>query len=188
MLAQLDDWAGRGWQEAETRAALAKAERDFNRQVQLNEKGRVSAGAFQNLKYDPHNQRAASDIAQLKLSATTAHAAPFAGVVAQRHVKLGKELAVGAPIFRVTDPTPLKASVFVPERELARLKPGQGATPPLMPSPAAAFPPTRKLASPMVDAATATFKVPLQVDDPKGDLKPACLHASASCSNAAPTP
>src|SRR5688500_12190089 len=125
LLAQLDDRQLR-LQAAQTRAALAKAERDFNRQVELNEKGLVSAGAFEGLKYDLDNHRAANDIAQLNLS-YSAIRAPFAGVVAERHVKLGKELAVGSAVFRVTDPTPLKASVFVPERELARLKPGQPA-------------------------------------------------------------
>ncbi len=87
-------------------------------------------------------------------------------------MKLGKELAVGAPIFRVTDPTPLKASVFVPERELARLKPGQAASVAADALAGRSFPAHVKLVSPMVDAATATFKVTLEVDDPKGDLKP----------------
>ena len=131
----------------------------------------MSAGAFENLKYDLDNHHAANDIAQLNLS-YSAIRAPFAGVVAERHVKLGKELAVGAPIFRVTDPTPLKASVFVPERELARLKPGQPANVAADALAGRRFPAHVKLVSPMVDAATATFKVTLEVDDPKGDLKP----------------
>jgi membrane fusion protein (multidrug efflux system) len=170
VLAQLDDRQLR-LQAAQTRAALAKAERDFNRQVELNAKGLVSAGAFENLKYDLDNHRAAHDLAQLNLS-YSAIRAPFAGVVAERHVKLGKELAVGSPVFRVTDPTPLKASVFVPERELARLKPGQPANVAADALAGRSFPAHVKLVSPMVDAATATFKVTLEVDDPKGDLKP----------------
>jgi membrane fusion protein (multidrug efflux system) len=170
VLAQLDDRQLR-LQAAQTRAALAKAERDFNRQVELNAKGLVSAGAFENLKYDLDNHRAAHDLAQLNLS-YSAIRAPFAGVVAERHVKLGKELAVGSPVFRVTDPTPLKASVFVPERELARLKPGQPANVAADALAGRSFPAHVKLVSPMVDAATATFKVTLEVDDPEGDLKP----------------
>ncbi len=170
VLAQLDDRQLR-LQAAQTRAALAKAERDFNRQVELNEKGLVSAGAFENLKYDLDNQRAAHDLAQLNLS-YSAIRAPFAGVVTERHVKLGKELAVGSAVFRVTDPTPLKASVFVPERELARLKPGQAASVAADALAGRSFPAHVKLVAPMVDAATATFKVTLEVDDPKGDLKP----------------
>ena len=91
VLAILDDRQLR-LQAAQTRAALAKAERDFNRQVELHEKGLVSAGAFEDLKYDLDNQRAANDIASLSLSYSEIRA-PFAGIVSERHVKLGQEIA-----------------------------------------------------------------------------------------------
>ena len=108
VLAVLDDRQLR-LQAAQTRAALAKAERDFNRQVELHQKGLVSAGAFEGLKYDLDNQRAADDMASLNLSYSEIRA-PFAGIVSARHVKLGQEIAIGTSVFRVTDPTPLKAS------------------------------------------------------------------------------
>jgi len=170
LLAVLDDRQLR-LQAAQTRAALAKSERDFNRQVELNQKGLVSAGAFEGLKYDLDNQRAANDLASLSLSYSEIRA-PFAGIVSTRHVKLGQELAVGSKIFRVTDPTPLKAAVYVPERELARLKTGQAASISVDALAGRSFPAIVKLVSPTVDAATATFKVTLEVNDPKGDLKP----------------
>ncbi len=170
LLAQLDDRYLR-LQVAQTRAALAKTERDFNRQVELHEKGLVSAGAFESLKYDLDNQRAADDIARLNLSYSEIRA-PFTGMVSMRHIRVGQEIAVGAKLFRVTDPTPLKASVFVPERELARLQPGQSATIAVDAMAGRSFPAAVKLVSPVVDAATATFKVTLEVDDPQGRLKP----------------
>jgi membrane fusion protein, multidrug efflux system len=170
LLAVLDDRQLR-LQAAQTRAALAKAERDFNRQVELHQKGLVSAGAFEGLKYDLDNQRAADDLASLSLSYSEIRA-PFAGIVSARHVKLGQEIAVGTSMFRVTDPTPLKAAVYVPERELARLKIGQAASISVDALAGRAFPAIVKLVSPTVDAATATFKVTLEVNDPKSDLKP----------------
>jgi membrane fusion protein (multidrug efflux system) len=170
VLAQLDDRQLR-LQAAQARAARAKAERDFNRQVELHEKGLVSAGAFEGLKYDLDNQVASDDMAQLNLSYSEIRA-PFAGIVSMRHVKLGQEIAIGTSVFRVTDPTPLKGNVFVPERELARLKPGQPASISVDALAGRNFPAIVKLVSPVVDAATATFKVTLEVNDPKGDLKP----------------
>jgi membrane fusion protein (multidrug efflux system) len=170
LLVVLDDRQLR-LQAAQTRAALAKAERDFNRQVELHQKGLVSAGAFEGLKYDLDNQRAANDLASLSLSYSEIRA-PFAGIVSARHVKLGQEIAIGTSVFRVTDPTPLKAAVYVPERELARLKIGQSASISVDALAGRAFPAIVKLVSPTVDAATATFKVTLEVNDPKGDLKP----------------
>jgi membrane fusion protein (multidrug efflux system) len=170
VLAVLDDRQLR-LQAAQTRAALAKSERDFNRQVELHQKGLVSAGAFEGLKYDLDNQRAANDLASLSLSYSEIRA-PFSGIVSARHVKLGQEIAIGTSVFRVTDPTPLKAAVYVPERELARLKIGQAASISVDALAGRAFPAIVKLVSPTVDAATATFKVTLEVNDPKGDLKP----------------
>jgi membrane fusion protein (multidrug efflux system) len=170
LLAVLDDRQLR-FQAAQTRAALAKAERDFNRQVELHQKGLVSAGAFEGLKYDLDNHRAANDLASLSLSYSEIRA-PFAGIVSARHVKLGQEIAIGTSVFRVTDPTPLKAAVYVPERELARLKIGQAASISVDALAGRAFPAIVKLVSPTVDSATATFKVTLEVNDPKGDLKP----------------
>jgi membrane fusion protein (multidrug efflux system) len=170
LLTVLDDRQLR-LQAAQTRAELAKAERDFNRQVELHQKGLVSAGAFENLKYDLDNKRAANDLASLSLSYSEIRA-PFAGIVSARHVKLGQEIAIGTSVFRVTDPTPLKAAVYVPERELARLKIGQAASISVDALAGRSFPAIVKLVSPTVDAATATFKVTLEVNDPKGDLKP----------------
>src|SRR5687768_7944993 len=94
ILASLDDRQLK-LQAAQTSAALAKSERDFKRQVELNEKGLVSAGAFEGLKYDLDNHRAADDIARLNLSYSQIRA-PFAGVVSSRHIKVGQEIAIGS--------------------------------------------------------------------------------------------
>ena len=128
-------------QAAQTRAALAKAERDFNRQVELHEKGLVSAGAFEGLKYDLDNQRAADDIAQLNLSYSEIRA-PFAGIVSTRHVKLGQEIAIGTSMFRVTDPTPLKAACSCPSASSRGSSPARARPSRSTPSPAALFPPS----------------------------------------------
>ncbi len=170
LLAVLDDRQLR-LQAAQARAALAKAERDYKRQVELHQKGLVAAGAFENLKFDLDNLRAAYDLAQLSLSYTEIRA-PFAGVVSERHVKLGQTVQLGERLFRVTDPTPLKAEVFVPERELQRLKVGQPASIQLDALGGRAFPAVVSLVSPTIDAKTATFKVTLEIDDKAGLVKP----------------
>jgi membrane fusion protein (multidrug efflux system) len=156
---------------AQARAQFAKAERDYRRQLELHQKGLVSAGAFEGLKFDFENLRAAYDLAELQLSYTEIRA-PFAGLVATRHIKVGQNVAQGAKTFRITDPTPLKASVFVPERELARLAPGQLAVAQIDALGGRTFPARVTLVSPAIDPATATFKVTLQFADEAGVLKP----------------
>ncbi len=170
LLARLDDRQLR-LQAAQAQAALAKAQRDYARQVELHDKGLVARGAFEGLKFDLDNLRAAHDLTRLSLS-YTAIRAPFAGVVTQRHIRVGQTVQVGASLLRVTDPTPLKASVFVPERELARLQVGQRAGVQIDALAGKLFPATVTLVAPIVDAATATFKVTLEVDDANGELKP----------------
>jgi membrane fusion protein (multidrug efflux system) len=152
-------------------AELAKLERDYRRQIELNEKGLVAAGAFEGLKYDLDTLRAKRDLAQLQLSYTEIRA-PFAGVVAHRNVRVGQTVQAGAAVFRVTDPTPLKAQVFVPERELQRLRTGQPAAVQVDAIAGRSFPARVSLVSPTVDAQTATFKVTIEVDDASAVLKP----------------
>ncbi len=156
---------------AQARAKFAKSERDYRRQIELHDKGLVSAGAFEGLKFDLENLRATYELAELQLSYTEIRA-PFAGLVASRFVKVGQNVPQGAKTFRITDPTPLKASVYVPERELARLAPGQNAVAQIDALGGHAFPARVTLVSPAIDPATATFKVTLELVDSEGVLKP----------------
>lgn len=156
---------------AQARAQFAKIERDYRRQLELHEKGIVSAGAFEGLKFDLENLRATYQLAELQLSYTEVRA-PFAGLVASRFVKVGQNVPQGTKTFRITDPTPLKASVFVPERELARLAPGQNAVAQIDALGDRTFPARVTLVSPAIDPATATFKVTLELLDRQGELKP----------------
>jgi membrane fusion protein (multidrug efflux system) len=158
-------------QTAQARAQLAKLERDYKRQIELNQKGLIAANAFEGTKYDLDNLRANYDLAALQLSYTEIRA-PFAGVVALRHIKVGQNLQPGVATFRVTNISPLKANVFVPERELRRLKPGQSAAVQVDALPGRNFPARVTLVAPTIDAQTATFKVTLQVADSAAELKP----------------
>jgi membrane fusion protein (multidrug efflux system) len=156
---------------AQARAQFAKLERDHQRQLELASKGLISAGAIEGLQFDLDNLRATYELAELMLSYTELRA-PFAGVVSGRYVKVGQNVAQGAKTFRVTDSTPLKASVFVPERELARLAPGQVATAAIDALGGDPFDARVMLVAPAIDPGTATFKVTLEIDDPRGVLKP----------------
>ncbi len=156
---------------AQVEAELAKLERDYRRQIELNTKGLVAAGTFEGLKYDLDTLRARRDLAQLQLSYTQIRA-PFDGVVATRNVRVGQTVQPGTALFRITDPSPLKAQVFVPERELQRLLVGQPAGVQVDAVPGRMFPAKVSLVAPTVDARTATFKVTVEVDDASAVLKP----------------
>ncbi|HEY7379406.1 MAG TPA: efflux RND transporter periplasmic adaptor subunit [Steroidobacteraceae bacterium] len=152
-------------------ATLAKLERDYRRNVELHDKGLVSPGAFENLKFEVDAQRAAYELAQLQLSYTEIRA-PIDGVVAERFVKVGNTIKPNDVLFKVTDLKPLVVYVHIPERELERLKPGQPAAIHVDAVPQQAFVGHVARISPVVDPQTATFKATIEVDDPSERLKP----------------
>ena len=50
--------------------------------------------------------------------------APFAGLIAERHIKFAEHVTNGDPLFRISDFDPLECPIQVPEKDLARLRVG----------------------------------------------------------------
>lgn len=152
-------------------ANLLKLEQEYNRSVQLFERGLVSSGAFEDLKYELDALRAIYRLAQLEYSYTEIRA-PISGVVTQRHIRVGNTISAGEPVFRVTQLDPLIAYIHIPEREFRRLEKGQLAELSLDAIPGQRFQARVQRISPIVDPATGTFKVTMEVPDQDGRLKP----------------
>ncbi len=90
--------------------------------------------------------------------------APFDGLIVARYVDLAENVSANQRLFRLSDFTPLLCPIRVPERDLPRLRVGQRAY-----LTVEAFPDRRFRArvlriSPVVEAATGTVKVTLDVD------------------------
>jgi membrane fusion protein (multidrug efflux system) len=145
---------------AQARANLAKLERDFQRNLELQKRGLIGSAAFDDLRYQLDAERAVHDLAALQLSYTEIRA-PIDGVVADRRVKLGNTLQPNDPLFTITKPEPLIAHVHVPERELAKLAVGQNAEV-QVDAAGGVFAAHIRRISPVVDPATGTFKVTLE--------------------------
>ena len=152
-------------------ANLRKLEQEYQRNVQLHEKGLVSAGAFEDIKYELESLRAAYQLSRLEYSYTEIRA-PIEGVVADRFIKVGNTISPNDQVFHVTDMDPLIAYVHVPEREFRRLSSGQSAELVVDAIPGAPFAAMIQRISPVVDAETGTFKITMEVPDPTGRLKP----------------
>ena len=152
-------------------ANLRKLEQEYQRNVQLFEKGLVSSGAFEDLKFELDALRAAYRLAKLEYDYTGIRA-PIDGVVAERHIKVGNTITANASAFRVTALDPLIAYLHIPEREFRRLERGQAAELSVDAIPGQRFTAHVQRIAPVVDPATGTFKVTLEVPDPEGRLKP----------------
>ena len=155
----------------QARANLRKLQQDYERNIELHEKGLVSAGAFENLKFDLDSQQAAYDLAKLELDYTEIRA-PISGIVSDRFIKVGNTIAVSDPVFHITDLDPLLAYLFVPEREFRKLRAGQAADVTLDAIPGETYKAEILRISPVLDPQTGTFKVTLAVADSEDRLKP----------------
>ncbi len=155
----------------QARANLQKLQQEYDRNVELHERGLVSAGAFENIKYDLDSQRAAYNLARLELDYTEIKA-PIAGIVSERFIKVGNTISINDSVFNITDLDPLLAYLFVPEREFRKLSPGQQADVTLDAIPGERFEAEILRISPVVDPQTGTFKVTLAVRDAGARLKP----------------
>jgi membrane fusion protein, multidrug efflux system len=158
-------------QLAQTDANLRKLERDYNRQLELSQKGLVAKGTAENAKFDLDALRAAYDSAKLELSYTEIRA-PIAGVISVRHIKLGNTIKPNDPTFRVTNLDPLVAYVHVPEKEFRKLAAGQSVDVVVDALGGEHFPAKISRISPTVDPQTGTFRAEIEVPDATRRLKP----------------
>lgn len=152
-------------------AMLRKLEADYRRAQELFERKLLAAEAHERLRFDLDTQRAAYEMAKLELSYTEI-VAPIDGVVAQRMAKEGNLIQINQAMFRVVDTSKLEAVLNVPERELATLKAGQPVALRVDASPGTFFAGTIDRVSPVVDAASGTFRVVAAFSDASGALKP----------------
>ncbi len=162
-------------------ATMRKLERDYNRNLELQQKGLVSATAIDNLKYELEAAKANWELARLQLSYTEIRS-PIAGTVTQRLdlVKVGNTVtpvggvieSADSSLFVVEDLDTLILRVNVPERELSKLSVGQPAELSFDAVPGRTFQGEIALISPSIDPATATFGVRIRVTETGGLLRP----------------
>ena len=145
-------------QAAQSAAQLRKLEANYERARQLAAQQMVSANDLDQLRVDLENARAANRLANLELSYTTV-VAPISGVIASRDIKAGNFVQINSPIFRIVDASHLEATLNVPERELAKLKPGQAVELTADALPGKRFAGVVDRVSPVVDTGSGTFRV-----------------------------
>ena len=154
-------------------ARLQKLQRDFERNVDLSERGLISTGDFEKIKYEMDSLEAAYNLARLELSYTEIRA-PIAGVISERYIKIGNVLDIAPParVFQVTSLEPLISYLHVPEREYRRISSGQTAVIEVDALADMEFVASVARISPVVDPDTGTFKITIEVSDPTRRLKP----------------
>lgn len=155
----------------QSKSKLEKLSSEFQRGQSLFEDNIISKESYEKVKSEYHTQKAAYDLAKLKLNYTEIRA-PITGIVSQRFIKVGNMVKLHQPTFSITDFDPLLAVLHVPEREMSKLRvgfPGEITADAL---PDSKFPGKILRISPIVDAGTGTFKVTVEIIDKTRKLKP----------------
>lgn len=157
--------------QAQAAANLQKLRRDFQRNQDLKDKSLISTGDFEKIQYEMEALEAAYKLTSLEVSYTEIRA-PIDGVISERFVKNGNTIDVNAKLFQVTSLDPLVAYLHVPEREYRRISQGMPAAVEIDALGGARYDASIARISPVVDPATGTFKITVEVSDPARRLKP----------------
>lgn len=151
-------------------ADLNKLKQEYRRNVELHDRGLVSQGAFENLRFELDALDAAYRLARLELSYTEIRAS-IAGVVSARLARVGNNAMAGDVLFHISHPGSLVAYLYVPQKDLVQFDVGQQASLMLDALPDQAFTGQVARISPSIDPATGTFRVTLEVDDANRTLR-----------------
>lgn len=155
----------------ESNARLRKMQRDFERNKDLREKGLLSEGDYEKLQFDLESLQASYNLASLELDYTQIRA-PITGVISERYIKLGNTIRVGEPLYRVTSLDPLVTYLHIPEREYQQISADQPVAIDIDALADQRILATVTRVSPIVDPATGTFKITIEIRDESRRIKP----------------
>lgn len=153
------------------KAQLDKLVADVARAERVHARGLISNEQYEQLRFERDAAKAAYDLAALSVREAVIRA-PFSGVISRRHIKVGNMISVGSPAFDLVKLEPLEAELYVPERDLGKLKPGHVATLQVDAYGDRVFEGRVARVSPVVDAATGTVKVTVEMNPGQAELKP----------------
>lgn len=160
----------------EQRSALAKLKsqhvkesREYDRQKMLFAKELISEELFNNATYEMDQLAISMEDAQRQLSYAEVRA-PFSGTITARLVNLGDQITLGQHLFDLVDFDSIVARIYVPEKDLPRLKVGQTAWVTSQSGTTATRGRVQRI-SPIVDPQTGTVKVTIAFNG-QGDVRP----------------
>ena len=169
LLARVDELEYRAQVEI-ARVLVDEAQHAFERAERLVGENLISPESYEQALSDYETAQAQLEASRILLGFTEVRA-PFDGLIINRYVDLAQTVATNASVFRISDFDPLLCPIQVPERELRRLRLNQRAYLTVESWPDERFAARVLRIRPVVDAATGTVRVTLEVDD-AGRLRP----------------
>ena len=155
----------------QARANLDQVRNEYERLVDMQKRGLVSVAMYEGLKYDMAALEASYELKRLNYSYTKIRA-PIAGIVSSREIKLGRQIHVNDPAFRITDTSKLVAYLRIPQTELTKFSAGHAVKLSVDAIPDIMFAATIDRISPTIDIRNGTFRATAYVDNSDNSLAP----------------
>jgi len=156
-------------EKAKVRAA--NAELAYERAQRMHDEQLIAQEEFDKTVMDHRLAQQELEETEWRLAQTEIRA-PFDGRVTWRNVTLGQYIRPGDELFRVTDFQPLISRIYLPEKDVLTLDPGQPVEITLKADESVRFAGRIQRISPVVDTATGTVKVTVEAIDPPGSVRP----------------
>ena len=153
------------------KAKLNQARKEFQRNIDLHERGLISASMFDSLQYDLEALEATYELKKLGFEYSKIRAT-ISGVVASREIKPGQNLAINDVAVRFTETSELVAYLQIPQSELPKFDAGHTASIEVASMPGTLFPATIVRISPTIDTRNGTFRATAIIGNEAGDLAP----------------
>ena len=109
---------------AQLKATLQKLEKEMERQKSLYSRKLGSSDALDRARFEYESQLAQYKLSQLKLNYASIKA-PIDGVIVERMAKSGNFISNNQELFKIVNPSSLKAVLHLPEKELANVQKNQ---------------------------------------------------------------
>jgi len=170
LLAKIEDEEIRlAYEQAKARREKASA--DFERTRELYADGLSSQQAYQDASLQLKLFQADYDLASKRLEDTSL-TAPISGLITERKIKVGDLVGATQPLFRIVDLDPVRAQVYVPERDYFKIRQGQTVVLALDSFPGRTFRSSVERLNPVIDPTSGMARVTITVQNPERVLRP----------------
>lgn len=152
-------------------AELSKQEAETEKLRSLYERGAISKKELADAEYVLASAKTSATEASRSFGETKLRA-PFDGVIAAREIRVGETAGSGARAFQVVDLNRLRVVASLPERDMGKIVLGQSVTLISAYDSERTSKGTVVRLSPVIDAASGTFRVTVDLDSGQTTLRP----------------
>jgi membrane fusion protein (multidrug efflux system) len=154
-----------------TKVSLETDKAMLERAQNMLEKNLIAEENYETTRLQYESSKAAHEAARMQMEYANIRA-PFDGIITIRNIELGQRVNVNQSLFVIADFDPLRAKIYVPEKDIGRIYEGQEAKITIEAESELEFTGVVQMISPVVDPASGTSKVTIDIVDDKRKLKP----------------